>query len=747
MESNNKNNREQKNNKPIIIDKNISISTKNIKIKKNKISKNIKIIYFILILIIIFLLFFFIKFYFLSESKSKSLNKIIKAHRLLDNENEYNSFASRTSSNYIHYLIDSKDYYEDLFKSLMEAKETIYFSAFRTDPEFFLRRPVDENIYKDMFKKGILTKDFGENITRFMDILNYKAKQNVKIYILVYYEWAKGHITDSKHFEQTINSLNKNINFIRFPKNSEEKYWTNHEKFVVIDKIIGYIGGIDLSWGKYDTIEHPLYEGPNKDNIYEFPLIDYANERITKSFDVANYINPSISRKNQNRLPWHDIQMKIIGPSVNDLTKHFFERWNFAVTCENEKDGKFSFKEISDKIDKDNFWKTISNFFVKNDSNEKNYFVKRDENINKKLENEIYSKYKKIGNFNSDALVLRSASSWNIGSKETEKSILNAYYDLIENAKHFIYIENQFFISKAWTEQEKINVNDNSRDIIKNKVTYYIRKRIEKAYENNEIFKVYIVTSIFPNIGVDFEDNYSIMKIEPLVKLIYKTISQNNGLSLIEQLQKKMGDKWKNYLGIYGLRTHGLINGVPKTEMVYLHSKLLIVDDTKVLIGSPNLNDRSLLGDRDSEIAILVEEKKEDNFVMNGKKYQAAKLAVELRKNLLAEFLGIDMNDPILKDPVSDEMFNFINSRARNNTEIYRNLFGCFPDDTYTTYQMYINEKKRRKEEEKEWPDVVLNKYMKQRNEIKGFIVEFSQNFLKDEKFNKNKIFPEYAYA
>ena len=78
MESNNKNNREQKNNKPIIIDKNISISTKNIKIKKNKISKNIKIIYFILSLIIIFLLFFFIKFYFLSETKSKSLNKILK---------------------------------------------------------------------------------------------------------------------------------------------------------------------------------------------------------------------------------------------------------------------------------------------------------------------------------------------------------------------------------------------------------------------------------------------------------------------------------------------------------------------------------------------------------------------------------------------------------------------------------------------------------------------------------------------
>lgn len=43
------------------------------------------------------------------------------------------------------------------------------------------------------------------------------------------------------------------------------------------------------------------------------------------------------------------------------------------------------------------------------------------------------------------------------------------------------------------------------------------------------------------------------------------------------------------------------------TEENYIHSKLLIVDDRTVLIGSANINDRSQMGDRDSEIAMFVD--------------------------------------------------------------------------------------------------------------------------------------------
>lgn len=35
-----------------------------------------------------------------------------------------------------------------------------------------------------------------------------------------------------------------------------------------------------------------------------------------------------------------------------------------------------------------------------------------------------------------------------------------------------------------------------------------------------------------------------------------------------------------------------------------MHSKIMIIDDCMTLIGSANINDRSLLGSRDSEVLI-----------------------------------------------------------------------------------------------------------------------------------------------
>ena len=66
-----------------------------------------------------------------------------------------------------------------------------------------------------------------------------------------------------------------------------------------------------------------------------------------------------------------------------------------------------------------------------------------------------------------------------------------------------------------------------------------------------------------------------------------------------------MDDPFK-YIQFYSLRTHDTINNVPATEMIYIHSKLIIIDDKIVIMGSANINDRSLLGNRDSELAVLI---------------------------------------------------------------------------------------------------------------------------------------------
>ena len=88
----------------------------------------------------------------------------------------------------------------------------------------------------------------------------------------------------------------------------------------------------------------------------------------------------------------------------------------------------------------------------------------------------------------------------------------------------------------------------------------------------------------------------------------------------------------RKYISFYGLRNHGDLNGNLVTELVYIHSKLMIADDNTVIIGSANINDRSMLGKRDSELAVLVQDTKMVKSRMNGEKYKAGKFAFGLRE-------------------------------------------------------------------------------------------------------------------
>jgi phospholipase D1/2 len=46
---------------------------------------------------------------------------------------------------------------------------------------------------------------------------------------------------------------------------------------------------------------------------------------------VRNCDEELIDRKNQPRMPWHDVQVLLEGPIVYDLCRHFVERWNFSI--------------------------------------------------------------------------------------------------------------------------------------------------------------------------------------------------------------------------------------------------------------------------------------------------------------------------------------------------------------------------------------------------------------------------------
>ena len=60
----------------------------------------------------------------------------------------------------------------------------------------------------------------------------------------------------------------------------------------------------------------------------------------------------------------------------------------------------------------------------------------------------------------------------------------------------------------------------------------------------------------------------------------------------------------------------------------------MIVDDRSVILGSANINDRSLLGKRDSEIAIVIEDKHMVTTTFNGVTVEVGKFASDMRRNI-----------------------------------------------------------------------------------------------------------------
>ena len=76
---------------------------------------------------------------------------------------------------------------------------------------------------------------------------------------------------------------------------------------------------------------------------------------------------------------------------------------------------------------------------------------------------------------------------------------------------------------------------------------------------------------------------------------------------------------------------------------IYIHSKVMIIDDIYAVIGSTNFNRRSMT--HDTEIAVAVV----DATIEDG----VCRFARDLRRNLWGEHLNIKKSDPRLNDPVA----------------------------------------------------------------------------------------------
>ncbi|KAH7357821.1 phospholipase D1 [Plectosphaerella cucumerina] len=509
--------------------------------------------------------------------------------------NRFDSFAPQRQGVFAQWLVDGRDYMWNVSRAISMARDVIYIHDWWLSPELYLRRP------PAISQKWRLDR-----------LLQRKAREGVKIFIIIYRNVEAAIPIDSEYTKYSLLNLHPNIFVQRSPNQFKKNqfFFAHHEKLCVVDQDIAFVGGIDLCFGRWDCPQHPCVD--DKPTGFEhseqpkdaqhcqlFPGKDYSNARVLDFYKLNDPYEEMYDRGKTPRMAWHDIAMQVVGQPSRDLVRHFVQRWNY---------------------------------------------IRRGRTTTRPLPFLLPPPDCKPGEMEGLGLtgtcevqILRSACNWSLGIEEPEHSIQNAYIKMIEDSEHFVYIENQFFI----TSTEVMNTK------IANRIGDALVERIIRAHENDEDWRAVILIPLLPGFQsrVDEQEGTSVRLI--LQCQFYSICRGEN--SIFKRLQAA-GIVPEDYIQFYSLRQWGKMgSGTLVTEQLYIHAKCIVVDDRVALIGSANINERSLRGDRDSELAALVRDTDMIWSTMGGKPYQVGRFAHTLRLRLMREHLGLDV-DEILEE-------------------------------------------------------------------------------------------------
>jgi len=523
----------------------------------------------------------------------------------------FQSFAPQRELISAKFYIDGEEYFGDVADALEKAESSIYISDWWLSPELYLRRPSSQ------FPESRLDK-----------VLFRCASQGVKIYIILFKEMYGSLTINSYYSKEVLRRLHRNIYVVRHPDHLAAGVikWAHHEKMVVVDQRLAFVGGLDLCYGRFDSRSHELADPSS----VRWPGKDYSNPLFKDFHGLELPDQDMVDRNVIPRMPWHDIGLRVEGQAARDVARHFIGRWNTCkVNKEQSKESKIPF--LTPRAD----------------------FMPAADVPTSTLLNSASVIVKDIPVLGTHQVqILRSAARWSSGIF-TESSILNAYLGLIEEAKHYIYIENQFFITSSTLGVGQVS----------NKIGLALYNRIKTAHEGKERLHVFVVLPLKPAFEgeVDRPESFALRKV---MDFQYRSICRDKGQSLLELLAKD-GIPAEQYITFHGLRTYSEMEGALITEQIYIHSKCLIVDDKVAIVGSANLNDRSMLGHRDSEIAACITDAEEISTRMNGKPYRASRSVFEFRCKLFEEHLGLQPSKSpgglevqhlhqVVEDPISE---------------------------------------------------------------------------------------------
>ncbi|WJX53355.1 phospholipase D [Trifolium repens] len=582
--------------------------------------------------------------------------------------------------------------WEDICHAILEAHHLIYIIGWSVfHPVKLVREPT-----KPLPSGGELT--LGE-------LLKYKSQEGLRVVMLIWDDRTshdkfllKTDGVMQTHDEETKKFFkHSTVHCVLSPRYASNKLsifkqqvvgtlFTHHQKCVLLDtqgsgnnrKITAFIGGLDLCDGRYDTPEHRLFR--DIDSVFH-------NDFHNPTFQLnSNSFAP--------RQPWHDLHCKIEGPAAYDILTNFEQRSRKA-----KKWRDFRLRKVTNWHDDALLRLDRISWIVKPSSGpegDKSVRVTEDadpESWHVQIFRSIDSG--SVKGFPKDFDKAKAQNLLCGKNLKVDQSIHAAYVKAIRSAERFIYIENQYFLGSSYHWPSYKNAGANH--LVPMELALKIANKISK----NERFCVYIVIPMWPE-GVP--TSAAVQEIlfwqGQTMSMMYKIIAdalEKAGLSECYHPQ--------DYLNFYCLgkrepqshQSQSPINQSSENRalvavkkyrrfMIYVHAKGMIVDDGYVIIGSANINQRSLDGSRDTEIAMGAYQPKhtlaQKNTLPRGQVYG-------YRMSLWAEHLG-GIDDTITK-PHTLECVRHVNRMARKNWSIYVSEEGQQMMGTLMQYPVHVS--------------------------------------------------------
>ena len=433
------------------------------------------------------------------------------------------------------------------------------------------------------------------------------------------------------------------------------------------------------------------------------------------------------------RLPWQDIHCRVYGAAATDLLKNFIERWRKQAPRRYR--GRKLLSKLTillrDSLAKDalpkgllddfalkfrgttdhtiSILKSATRFHMRSSSVEAKSDKRQSSDVTPQISDTVVQV---IRSCDEDSVIFDpqvNSSNFFIDpkhfrQKKVDNSMQKAYIHHIRQAKNFIYIESQYFIgsSHLWDESQK----SGAYNLIPGELCEKICRKISAGEE----FHVYLVIPLFPEGLPSSPKVKQILKFQhSTLEMIYQRIAKAIEAKGIEKTRKPTDyfsvlclgkresladicDEDTNCSDDVELSSNDAKSGVDDLEedtedyssalknvlrsrrfQIYVHSKCIIVDDDVCIIGSANINQRSLAGSRDTELGISAFEASQlstPGSCPRGKIHA-------FRMSLWGEHLGVAMLNEYdtllsLKCPWSPDCVSLVRNRAQNNWDVFK---------------------------------------------------------------------------